>query len=94
MEEHGIEIAERVPASRKLGETEARELIAAADTIRIAKGRNIERLAAGDDPDGVVAKLLGSTGNLRAPTIVVGSTLVVGYNDEIYREVFVENVKT
>jgi hypothetical protein len=36
-----------------------------------------------------VAKLmLGPTGNLRAPTLRVGRTLVVGYNEQILVETF------
>jgi len=31
--------------------------------------------------------MLGSTGNLRAPTIQVGSTLLVGFNEELYTKV-------
>ena len=33
-----------------------------------------------------LAVLLGPTGNLRAPAAVVGKTLVVGFNEEVYRE--------
>lgn len=77
-----------MPASRKLGEDKARELIAAADTIHIAKGRKLEVFSGADRADDFVAKMLGSTGNLRAPTVVVGPTLLVGFNEEIYDEVF------
>jgi len=31
--------------------------------------------------------LLGPTGNLRAPTIRVGKTLLVGFNEESYKKV-------
>ncbi len=77
-----------MPASRKLGEEKARELIAAADTIHIAKGRKLEVFTGQDNPDDFVTKMLGSTGNLRAPTVVVGPTLLVGFNEQTYREVF------
>lgn len=78
---------EQVPASRKLGEDRARELIAAADTIHIAKGRKLEVFTKSDAADDFVTKMLGSTGNLRAPTVVVGRTILVGFNEEIYGEV-------
>ena len=71
-----------------MGEAEARDLIAAADQIRIAKGRKLEAFTGQDDAGQFVSSMLGSTGNLRAPTIVVGSMLVVGFNEEVYREVF------
>ena len=32
--------------------------------------------------------MLGSTGNLRAPAIVVGKTLLVGFNEDAYTAVF------
>ena len=32
--------------------------------------------------------LLGPTGNLRAPTLRKGRTLIVGFNQETYREIF------
>lgn len=31
--------------------------------------------------------MLGPTGNLRAPTLRVGRTLVVGFDEETYRKV-------
>jgi hypothetical protein len=35
-----------------------------------------------------VDAMLGPTGNLRAPTIRVGKTYLVGYNDDIYSGIF------
>lgn len=32
--------------------------------------------------------LIGPTGNLRAPTAIIGSLVVVGYNPEAYEEIF------
>ncbi len=32
--------------------------------------------------------LLGPTGNLRAPTLRKGKTMIVGYNEEVYQEIF------
>ena len=88
LDELSVKIAEKVPASRKLGEDTARELIGAAKTIHIAKGKKLETFDGGKATAEVVGKMLGATGNLRAPTIVVGKTLLVGFNDEVYREVF------
>ena len=63
-------------------------MIAAAADIRIAKGKKLDAFTDRDDATRIVSGMLGSTGNLRAPTIVVGSTLAVGFNEEVYREVF------
>jgi hypothetical protein len=35
-----------------------------------------------------VAAMLGPTGNLRAPCLRVGKTVVVGFNEELYEVVF------
>ena len=37
----------------------------------------------------LLARLMGPTGNLRAPTSRVGTTLMVGFNEEAYEEVLV-----
>jgi len=36
--------------------------------------------------------MLGPTGNLRAPTIVRGKTVLVGFNEEVYRDALRVNV--
>jgi hypothetical protein len=36
----------------------------------------------------VVEKMLGPTGNLRAPTARVGKVTLVGFNEEAYASVF------
>ena len=35
-----------------------------------------------------VTAMLGPTGNLRAPTLKVGKTLLVGFNEDAYSTVF------
>ena len=32
--------------------------------------------------------MLGPTGNLRAPSMTIGKTLLVGFNQELYERVF------
>lgn len=39
------------------------------------------------DPDTAAAAMLGPTGNLRAPTLKVGRTLIVGFDEDSYRSV-------
>lgn len=87
MEDTQTEIAEQVPASRKLGEERAEELVRSAKKIYIAKGKKTEVFDGGAPTDEIVKKMLGSTGNLRAPTVVVGDQLLVGFNEETYRTV-------
>ena len=54
-----------------------------------ARGHKVTSFAMPDNPDDetLLAHLLGPTGNLRAPAAVVGRTLVVGFNEDVYREV-------
>ena len=80
-----------VPASRKLGIRDAVALVENADLLVVAKGKRLTELDLNSESptDDVVAKLmLGPTGNLRAPTLRVGRTLVVGYNEEVLTETF------
>ncbi len=88
MEDNAIDVAEVVPASRKLGEDTARELIQTTGKVTIVKGKKIDHFDGGQPADEIVPKMLGSTGNLRAPTIAVGDRLVVGFNEDVYKEVF------
>ncbi len=78
-----------MPASRKLGKSDAAKLVKAASRVVVAKGKKVaEWKPAGKAPKDAVEALLGPTGNLRAPTIRKGKTLVVGYNDEVFEEIF------
>ncbi len=89
MGERNIGISEQVPASRKLGADAARELLEGSERLVVAKGKKVRRF---DKPslasEEAVAAMLGPTGNLRAPTIRTGDTLLVGFNEELFDEVF------
>ena len=60
--------------------------------LRVARGKKIIRvdLAAEDRPpdDELVKLMVSRWGKLRAPTLKVGATLVVGHNAEMLAEVF------
>lgn len=56
-----------------------------------AKGKRVEVFDLSRDRPAdaeLLARLLGPTGNLRAPTARVGHTLVVGFNPDAYHTVF------
>lgn len=60
----------------------------AARRVLVAKGKTRSDLAGGAKAgDEVVDALLGPTGNLRAPTLRVGDTLLVGFGEDQYREI-------
>ncbi len=89
MDARQLEAATRVPASRKLGRTDALAILEQSSRLLVAKGKKISRWTIGDTVESeAVDAMLGPTGNLRAPTLRVGSTVIVGFHDEIYEEVF------
>ena len=84
MEARDIEAKEVVPASRKLGRDDAQALAEAASKLIVVKGKKVSEFKAGASVDEAIDAMLGPTGNLRAPTIRVGKTLLVGFNEESY----------
>lgn len=69
----------------------AKELLASASRLVVAKGKKVVEVDLKKeslDDAAITRLLLGPTGNLRAPTLVVGKTLVVGFEPEAYRAVF------
>ena len=60
-----------------------------ASRLIVAKGKKVNEFSvASSIPDDAVAAMLGPTGNLRAPTVRAGKTLLVGFNEDAYAEVF------
>ena len=77
-----------VPASRKLARSDASELAKQASKIIVAKGKNISEFSGGKAGKDVLDAMLGPTGNLRAPTIRKGKTVLVGFNEEVFERIF------
>ncbi len=73
-----------VPASRKLTRKDAADLAVQASKIVVAKGKKVTEFAGGAAGKDVIAAMLGPTGNLRAPTIRRGKTVLVGFNQEVF----------
>ena len=81
-------IKEEIPASRKLSEPEARAIAKASSKVYVAKGKKLDIFDMKSAKISEVAeKMLGPTGNLRAPTMRVGKITVVGFNDEAFEAV-------
>ncbi len=65
-------------------------MLANVNLIVAMKGKKVEHLnLKSDRPDDetILSFLMGPTGNLRAPTAIVGKTMLVGFNPEGYSEV-------
>jgi hypothetical protein len=75
-----------VPASRKLGLQDAAALVKAARRVIVARGKKVQEWEPGGKAKAeIVSALLGPTGNLRAPCLRVGGTLLVGFDEESFR---------
>ncbi len=65
-------------------------MLEAASRLVVMKGKKISEFsvskAVGKD---AVDAMLGPTGNLRAPTIRKGKTILVGFNDDVFQQEFV-----
>jgi hypothetical protein len=71
------------------GRDEALKLAKSAGRVVTAKGKKIvvfDMKKTPPDDDTLAAHLLGPTGNLKAPTLRIGETLLVGFGEEAYRQ--------
>jgi arsenate reductase-like glutaredoxin family protein len=68
----------------------ALEVLEGMDEVYVSKGKNVVHIdlkSARPSRAELLALLLGPTGNLRAPTLRVGKTLLVGFDEETYSKV-------
>jgi hypothetical protein len=73
------------------GRDEALKLARSAPRVVAARGKKVVVFDMTKDPpddETLAAHLLGPSGNLKAPTLRVGDTLLVGFGEEAYRQVF------
>lgn len=67
------------------------KLLGTVNELYVAKGKKVVHVNLKKDKpaqDELLKLVLGPTGNLRAPTLRVGKKLVVGFNEEMYEDVF------
>jgi arsenate reductase-like glutaredoxin family protein len=83
-------IKEKVIANEcKLGVERAQELMDEADEIWVTRGNKVLHFDMRSEPptDKELLKLLlAPSGNLRAPTLLAGKHLVVGFTEEAYQQ--------
>ncbi len=71
----------------KQGPRAALALARSAARVVVAKGKKVIALDMKKDPPDdatLLAHLLGPSGNLRAPTVRKGKTLLVGFSEDLY----------
>ncbi len=74
----------------RIDEGEAISLARSANRVVVARGQKfVDYDMKKEAPDdAVLAKgIVGPSGNLRAPTLKVGKTLIVGFHQDVYTEV-------
>ena len=61
------------------------ERLESAESVHVAKGKRVDVFAPKDGAqDDILPAVMGRSGNLRAPTLKVGDTFVVGFNEQLY----------
>ena len=85
-------MAEAVNAKQSvMKEKDALRLLAGADDLWSMKGKRIVHVdlqKAQPSRADLLALVLGPTGNLRAPTIRKGRTIIVGFDEATFRQLF------
>lgn len=89
--QESVTVTETVNATKvRYDADEAIKLLDGVEKLVAARGKKMEAFDLKNDrpaDDVLLTHLMGPTGNLRAPTARVGKTLVVGFNEEAYRQV-------
>ena len=87
-----MEAKEEVNAKKeKYQKPDALKMLKSATELFAARGKKVVKLNLKKDQpteEEVLKLMLGPTGNLRAPTLRVGKKLIVGFNPEMYGELF------
>lgn len=71
------------------GRKEAIQLARTAERVVVGRGNKVvvfDMKNASPDDDTLAAYLLGPTGNLKAPTMRLGTTLLVGFSEAAYQQ--------
>ena len=88
IDDHQVAVSEVTDATKnRKGRADALALAKTASTIIVAKGKKHVVFDMKKDPptdDTLIAHVLGPTGNLRAPTVMIGKTMYVGFNEEAW----------
>lgn len=90
--EHGITVLTQVDARKTaLVEADALQLVSDVTKLYVTRGTKVvqfdlisERL----DQSGFLSMLIGRSGKLRAPTVKIGDTMIVGFDQTTYEQVF------
>jgi arsenate reductase-like glutaredoxin family protein len=91
LEANAIEVTDRLDAGKeRRGREQALALAKTVDQVVVGRGKKVVTFDMRNDPpddETLAAHLLGPTGNLKAPTLRKGRTLLVGFSEGAYKEV-------
>ena len=83
-------VRKQVDARRtRIGPSTLSTVVEGASTVLVSNGRKVARYdlkASGRGPSEMYARMVGPTGNLRAPTLRRGGLVVVGYHADSMKE--------
>jgi arsenate reductase-like glutaredoxin family protein len=90
LEKNAVTVTDAQDAGKnRRGPKEALALARQADNVVVARGKKTVTFDMQKDPPDdatLLAHLLGPSGNLRAPTVRKGKTLLVGFSDLLYHD--------
>ena len=73
---------------QRIGAEEAWQMLSQAKEVYVVNGRKIQHWQPDEtNKEAILAKAIGRSGNLRAPTIKVGDSYIIGFNEALYEEV-------
>src|SRR5262245_43322512 len=91
LEKENLHVGDTTDAGKDKRDREAAIALAkTAERVVVGKGKKVVTFDMKNDPpddDTLAAHLLGPTGNLKAPTLRQGKTLLVGFSEAAYRQV-------
>jgi len=65
------------------------ELLKSASSITIAKGKKVQTFnPKSDDKTDILKHAMGPSGNLRAPALRAKNSIVIGFNEVLYEQLF------
>ncbi len=63
------------------------DIFAKAETLSVGRGKKVQTFVPDEaDKEEILKVCLGRTGNLRAPTVKMGTSVYVGFNEAMYQE--------
>lgn len=86
---HQEVIAKTDAGKEKYGRTEALALAKSMARVVVGRGKKVQTIDMKKEPpddDTLATFLLGPSGNLKAPTLRIGDTLLVGFSEEAYKQ--------